>query len=157
MPEIAQALADAVNGIASASDQLMELQAVPFMWVNPTPPAVDIFPADPSQDNAAFRIADGPANRQTFWTVRARVSTADDESGQQILLALMEPAGDTSIADAITYDSSVDAVTDAIDVQGPSGFRLYQSAAPVGDLEHQGVLLGVEWQILAYTLTGPQS
>lgn len=151
MREIAQALADAVGGLATSDDRLMELQAVPFMLINPTPPAIDVFPADPSQDFAAFRIADGPPNKQTLWTVRARVSTADDQSGQEILLALMEPAGDTSVANAIEYDDGVGQITDAVEVNGPSGFRLYQSAAPATDLEHAGALLGVEWQVLAYT------
>lgn len=158
MREISQALADAILGLAVADDRLMDLQAVPFMLINPTPPAVDVFPADPSQEVAAFRTGEaGPPNQRTFWTVRARVSTADDESGQEMLIALMEPAGATSLSDAIEYSEDVKEVTDAVEVNGPSGFRLYQSAAPSTDLEHAGVLLGVEWQVLAYTKTDPTS
>ncbi len=157
--EIANALADAVIGIASSSaDELMDLQCAPIMLVNPTPPAVDIFPADPSQDYAAFVDPDSAqASRQVFWTVRARVSTADDESAQKILLLLMEPAGETSIKATIENDSDVADVVDAVMVNGPSGYRLYQNPAPAADLEHQGALIGVEWQVVTLAKTGAMS
>jgi len=158
LPDIAQGLADAIGALASADDQLMELQVAPFMLVNPSPPAIDIFLGDPSQDFAGFEVGElGPANVQTFWTIRARVNTADDEAAQQILYLLAEPAGATSVRYAILYDDGLKEVTDALSVEGPSGFRLYQNAAPSADLEHGGALMGIEWRVLALTKTGPTS
>jgi hypothetical protein len=138
-------MADAIISLATGDERLMELQAVPFMLINPTPPSVDIFPADPFQDVSSF----GPGSRRTLWTARARVSTADDVSGQEVLLLLMEVNTDTSLRHVLENDSGVAALVDGISVGGPTGYRLYREPSPSQDLQHQGALLGCEWQITA--------
>lgn len=145
---IAEALAARVEALTSSADELAELQVVPFRWASPTPPAVDIFPADPSQDDAAF----GPRSRQTFWTVRARVATSDSEGQQTVLYALMDPSGPFSMMAALLAgDPTLDGLADAMNVEGPTGFRLYQ------DLSVDHPLLGVEWRVTVYTATGAET
>lgn len=148
---IAAALADTVAALAGEADELANLQVLPFMLTNPTPPAVDVFPADPSQADAAF----GPRSRQTFWTVRARVATNDIEAQQTVLLALMAPSGPTSVLRALLDDPTLDGAADGLNVDGPTGFRLYQTlGSPQGVQETH---LGCEWRVTVYTPTGPTS
>lgn len=145
---IAEALADRVLELADGADELAELQVVAFRQSSPSPPAVDIYPADPSQDDAAF----GPRSRQTFWTVRARVATADEAGQQTVLYALMDPSGPTSMMAALLADDqTLDGLADAMNVEGPTGFRLYQDLA----VDHP--LLGVEWRVTVYTATGAET
>lgn len=146
LPVIARAIAARVELLTDEADEFAQLTVYPYLTPNPSPPAVDIYPAEPSQDEAAF----GPRSRQTFWTVRARVATSDLEGQQLILLALMAPSGDTSLMQAILDygdDGPLDGHADAVNVVGqtPSGYRPYQT------LDTGVLLVGVEWTFAVYT------
>jgi hypothetical protein len=139
LPEIVQGLADALEGVRTAVEGL---QVYPYLNPNPTPPSIDIYPADPFQDAEGF----SPAKR-LFFTVRARASSADTEtSGQLVLLQLLEPTGPTSVEEALCWNGLgglVESVTVA--AESPSGYRVYPD--PGGGPS----LVGVEWRLEVLT------
>lgn len=140
--EVAAAIANAIRQI----DQTFEI-VEPRLVINPTPPAIDIYPADPAEADAAF----GPVSRQQIWTIRARVSPVDHNAGQDLLLDMMEPDGELSVRAAILADTSLAALVDGRDVEPVTGFQAYQGAG--GDVR----LLGVEWRLRCFTKTGGES
>jgi hypothetical protein len=105
---------------------------------NPTPPAIDIYPADPFTEAFTY----GP-NPLLFFTVRARVTTADNQGGQELLLSMMDSEEDTSVEKAILSSRTLGGkVTKASVVAGPSSFGVFVS--PQGEV---GSLLGCTWTV----------
>jgi len=131
-------LADAQAAVAQALQPLQVeipgLQVYGWLNTNPTPPSLDVYPGDPFQTGAAF----GVANPQVFFTVRGRVSTADTEAGQQLLLRMLDPQDPASVEAAL---QDVVSVTP----DGVSGFREY-----VDDAATNGRLLGCEWRVTCF-------
>ena len=74
---------------------------VPVPQPNPTPPALDIYPGAPFQTGAGF----GVGQSQVWFTIRARVSTADQEAAMQLLLRMMDP-NDPAIVEAAIADTA---------------------------------------------------
>src|SRR5262249_33191576 len=100
----------------------------------PTPPSLDVYPGDPFQTGAAF----GVRNPQVFFTVRSRVSTADTEAGQQLLLRMLDPQDPASV------EAALQDVATVVD-EGVSGFREY-----LEDANNGGRLLGCEWRVSTF-------
>jgi hypothetical protein len=126
-----EALATALQPIA---DELPGLQVYAFLNSNPTPPSLDIYPGDPFQTGAGF----GVGQQQVFFTVRARVGTADEEAGTRQLLRLMDP-NDRASVEAALEDVAV------VVPEGVSGFREY-----LADASSNGRLLGCEWRVTLF-------
>ena len=103
---------------------------------SPTPPAIDIYPADPFQE----RMAMGHANNELFFTVRARVNTADNEAGQDLLLSFMDPEATSSMIEALLVSRTLGGTVERVTVEGPSSFGLF------GDPGGQMSLLGCTWR-----------
>lgn len=123
------ALADALRPLEQIIDGL---QVVGYLNVNPTPPSLDVYPGDPFQSGAGF----GVGSTQCWFTVRARVTTADSEAGQRLLLRLLDTHDPASVEVALE-----DAGTVA--TEGVSGFREY--------LDQSGeALLGCEWRVSVF-------
>src|SRR6188472_507073 len=78
------------------------LQVEGLLVPSPTPPSIDIYPGDPFQELLTFGLSD-----ELFFTVRARVHTADNEAGQKLLLSMMDPSAATSIAQSIHGDRTL--------------------------------------------------
>lgn len=133
-------LRDILDGLA---DQLRtalvstveDLQVEPRLVFNPTPPCIDLFPADPFLDHTAM----GVGSREASVTVRARV-TGDHEAEQDWLVDMMDPASSESVLVAIGNTLAVNDDTFNVSVSGPSGFRQYTD--PGGQS-----LLGTEWEV----------
>jgi len=121
-------IAAALQTIAA---QIDGLQVYPYLLANPTPPALDIYPSAPFQTGAGM----GVGSSQAFFTIRARVSTADQESAMLLLLRLMDPNDSASVEAAI-------ADTAAMTPEGVSEFREY-----LEDTSTNGRLLGCEWRV----------
>jgi len=136
--EIAEAIATALQPLR---DDIPDLQIYPYFLLNPTPPAIDIYPGDPFQNGAGF----DPAAKTLFWTVRARWTTADHDASQQGLLGLLDPAG---LEAALYADDTLGGVVDDVSVvdDTPSGYREY-----VADTAINGRLLGAEWRVQVLT------
>ena len=127
-------LATAQQEIAAALEQLKAvvdgLQVYGYRNQNPTPPSLDVYPGDPFQTGAGF----GLASRRVFFTVRARVSTADQEA-QLLLLRLLDPEDPASVEAALL---DADAVV-ANDDGHVSGFR-----------DEPDGLLACEWRVSVF-------
>jgi hypothetical protein len=119
-------------------DEIPELQVTAQMNFNPTPPAIDLYPADPFQEQIAF----GAAQREAIFVVRARVSTADQDQGQTILLGMLDPASATSLIAALTADPGFADTCQDSAVEGPSGYIVYVDPGGQGNN-----LLGAEWRL----------
>jgi hypothetical protein len=102
-----------------------ELQVTGYYQANPSPPSVDLYPAEPSQEAAGFAEP-----TRTFWTVRARVQIGDDLAAQQVLIKLLEP--ETGVQAALAGAN--------LSVAEWSGYREYP-------YELDGRLLGCEWRV----------
>ena len=79
-----ESIADALQPLATRSTAC---RSIPISTGNPTPPSLDIYPGAPFQTGAGMGIGQS----QVFFTIRARVSTADQESAMKLLLRLMDP------------------------------------------------------------------
>lgn len=125
------------TSLAAVTD--VAVQVEPRMVPNPSPPTVDIYPADPSVDqrHAGF----GELTGGEMFTVRARVSTADNDSGQNLLLAMMDDEGPLSLLVALTDEPTLGGVASDVDVRSRSGYVL------VPDPGGEGTLLGCLWDV----------
>jgi hypothetical protein len=137
LPEILDGLATALVPIAT---EIPDLQVYAGWLPQPSPPSLEIFPADPFQDGEGFS-----KEKKLFFTVRARASMLDTDSGQRILLQLLEPDGPTSVESALCWDGLGGLVDSVAVAEGfPSGYREYTD----GDT---GRLLGCEWRVEVLT------
>ena len=93
-----------------------------------------MYPGDPFQTGAGF----GVGEVQLFFTVRGRVSTADQEAGQKLLLRLLDP-NDPASVEAALEDVAV------VVPEGVSGFREY-----LEETATNGRLLGCEWRVTTF-------
>lgn len=107
---------------------------------SPTPPAIDIYPADPFQEPVSYGVTN-----EMFFTVRARVTTADNEAGQDLLLSLMDPDAATSLVGAVLASRTLGGAVERVgNVDGPSAFGLF------GDPSGSGNLLGCTWRVRVF-------
>lgn len=136
--QIMDALASQIQTQLSGtvSPVIENLQVDGRMVISPTPPAIDIYPSDPFQDALTF----GKGHNVFFLTVRARVLTADNEGGQDLLLSMMDPEATTSVLKAILSSKTLGGVVSNVSiVDGPSSFGRFLDAGG------QGNLLGCTW------------
>jgi hypothetical protein len=137
--EIKEALVDALEPLRT---DIPDLQLFPYWLANATPPTIDVYQADPFMDGLGFGNGGGA---EMFFTVRARVTTADSVAGQQLLDQIMEP--ETGVSAALTVDQTLGGVVDTLGIgeegaPGVSGLREYIEDVPVN-----GRLLGCEWRV----------
>lgn len=124
-----QAIAAALEPL---TDEVDGLQIYPYWNGNPTAPSIDVFPSDPFQVGAGFGIGSSRA----WFTVRARVSTVDQQAASELLLRLLDPNDPASVEAALAADD-----TATIDNQSTvSGFRRYAD-------DGADNLLGCEWRV----------
>lgn len=133
----------AANQIRDVLDDVtdVDVQVEPRMVLNPTPPTVDIYPGDAARDSesAAFDDIDGAY----LLTVRARVNTADQDAGQDLLLAFMDDEDELCLGLALMDDPTLNGTCGSIDIRNVSGYRLFEH--PSGD----GAYLGFQFTLVA--------
>jgi len=140
-------LAAIVSAMAAALEPLKatipDLQVYPFLNPNPTPPSIDIYPADPFQSSSGFG-----QDMDTFWVVRARTTTADHEAGQRALLRMLDRGAPESVEEALTADQTLGGLVQSLGIpdEGVSGYRVY-----LEDPQGNGSLIGVEWRLEVIT------
>jgi hypothetical protein len=98
-----------------------------------------MFPGDPFGEQVAY----SHENRELVFTIRARVSTADQEAGQELLLRLMDRNGGSSVQAALAADRTLAGTADDSVVEGPSGFVPYPDTAGT----NVGSYLCAEWRL----------
>lgn len=137
---VAEAIAAALRPLA---DVIPGLQVTPFLNWNPTPPSLDVYPADLFQAGLGFG-----ADQDTFWVVRARTTTADHEAGQRALLRLLDRSNGASVENALTADQTLGGVVQSTSIadEGVSGYRVY-----LEDPQGNGSLIGCEWRVEVIT------
>jgi hypothetical protein len=140
MDALASQIDNEIGSQGTADPLIADLQVDGRMVFNPTPPAIDIYPADPFQDALAF----GKGNNELFLTVRARVTTADHEAGQDLLLSLMDPEALTSVAQAVLADRTLGNTVERVNVSaGPTAYGVF----PVLPGQTGEALLGCTWTV----------
>jgi hypothetical protein len=139
LSEIMQQIAGQIQStLAGTVDPLIEgLQVNPLLTWNATPPAIDIYPADPFQEGIAF----GHGKNEITFVVRARVNTPDQDSSQELLLEMMDPEGERSVALAILADQTLGGKVETLGVEGPSDFGVFQDPG-------QSATLGCTWKVV---------
>ncbi len=135
--QIALSLTGGTASPGTATPAVEDLAVNPMLVWNPTPPAIDIYPADPFQEAIGF----GNGNNSMAFTVRARVNTPDNEGAQELLLSLMDPVAVTSVAAAVNADKTLGGTVDTLLVEGPSDYGAFFD--PGG----RGALLGTTWKV----------
>jgi acyl-CoA thioesterase len=134
-PTLAAVMDALAAQIRSVVDDVTDVavQVEPRWVTNPSPPTIDIYPADPSSD-PEFR-AMGERLGAELLTVRARVDMADDIAAQDILLAFMDDTDPLSITAAIEEDDTLGGVAQTLDVRSRSGYvRFVESGETMGCL-----------------------
>jgi hypothetical protein len=138
LQEVTHALADQIaaelGGLPAAYG---EVQVLPRRWFNPSPPTIDIYTADLASEQSAF----GFASRDSYLTIRARVTMADEDAGQDLLLDLSDTEGQASILAAVASDPTLGGTASDASVVEQSGFRIYE------DVPGGGGYLGCEWRL----------
>jgi hypothetical protein len=106
---------------------------------SPTPPTIDIYPADTFRADVGRGFGD--LGGALIFVVRARVNSADNEAAQDLLLDLMDDESDVCVAAALADDQTLNGLASTIEVDGPTGFRVYD------DLGHTQAFIGCEWTV----------
>jgi hypothetical protein len=127
-------LAEIIDAVAASLDPLTSevagLQITAGMNPTPTPPSIDVYPADVS----------GLPVSQNGWeemvTVRARMTTPDDRAAQEVLFSMMDVSGPTSVIELLTVDPTFGGVVGGSAVDERSGFQPYP-----------GDYFGCEWRV----------
>lgn len=134
MDEMADTLRTAFSAVTDVA-----VQVEGRMNDNPTPPSIDIYPGDPFTGTEAAAFTDEAG--EVIFTVRARVDTADNYAGQELLLAMMDITDGLSVATALQDDQTLNGHASSVYVQGPSGYVQFIDAG------QQGALLGCSWSV----------
>ena len=137
--EIQDALADQVYDelCGTANAPIANLQADGLMVPSPSPPAIDIYQDETPREALGF----GRGNLIYMLVVRARVTTADNEEGQRLLISMMDAAAETSVLQAITADRTLGGVVRRTEVTNQSAMGTWPATGLDGDL------LGCTWTV----------
>lgn len=136
--EVMDALSEQIEAAMASAD--VDVQVGARMIMNPSPPTIDMWPADPPVDQAIAGMGDIQGGDVV--TVRARVDTNDHEGNQDVLLDLMDVESDMSVAAAIMDDPTLGGLAH-LEVRGWTGLRPYTNA------DGTVLFVGAEWTVLA--------
>ncbi len=128
-------LANIREGVAANLSTISGVQVSAYMLANPTPPSLQVFPAEVEYDAAMARGLD----RWTL-TVQAHVGTQTDVGAQKKLDELLAPSGSSSVKAAAESDRTLGGVVSDCRVVSCSGYRVY--VHPSGT-----AVLGAEWTV----------
>ena len=118
----------------------VDVQVEPRMVPNPTPPTIDIYPGDSprDRDTAGFAVDD---DEGWYITVRARVGTADNFAGQDLLLALMDPTNALSVGQSLYDEPTLNGYASDLDIVSQTGYIV------IPDLDGAATRLGCQWTV----------
>jgi len=132
----ARAIADALAAVIEDAAFTGVEQVVGRLNLDPTPLSIDVYPADPFNDDDSEGFGD-PSYAYRY-TVRARTHSADPIPAQDLLLDLMD--ANEGLAVALEDDQTLNGNASSVVVTGPSGLRPYRGVG-------ESVLIGCEWTV----------
>lgn len=137
LANIRTALVDQIREAMVAVDP--NITVVSGRYYNPTPPCIDVYQASTARSLATAGFGD-LAGAYVF-TVRARVLTADNLAGQELLVRFEDDEDDLCIPAAIVDDRTLGGYATDVHVpeDGFSGDTLYE--------EGGHALLGCQWRV----------
>lgn len=135
LDEMADTIRNVIDGVTD-----VQVQIEPRMVLSPTPPTIDMFPGDPSNDQTLAGFAEELGAEVI--TVRARVQTPDSNAGQDLLLALMDDEDPLSLVAALNDDRTLGGLASDIWCRSRSGYVV------IPDLSGEGAYLGCLFQYL---------
>ena len=112
-------------------------QVVAGLNLDPTPLSIDVYPAEPFNDDDSEGFGDPSYGFR--YTVRARMHTADSIVSQQHIVDLMD--ADEGMAVALEDDQSLNGLASSVKVEGPTGLRPYRGKG-------ESIMVGCEWTVL---------
>lgn len=133
LDEMTSAVDDALAGLD------VTVQVDRGMVLNPSPPTIDIYVTDPARDFQSSGFGD-VAGAYAI-TVRARVTTADNDAGQDLLISFMDDTDDLCIPLIVMTDPTLNGAAAGMDLAFVSGHRAFET--PDG-----GAHLGAQWDFL---------
>jgi hypothetical protein len=141
--EILEAAGDQIRETMDAESD-WAIQVEPSMILNPTPPAIDIYPAEQFSDSASGgHAATYAASAEgEFINVRARVAPNDNIANQEVLLELLDPESDMCLVQALYDDRSLNGHVADLSLESTSGFVL------VPKIDGSAMHIGVIWRFL---------
>jgi hypothetical protein len=142
LPLILDALADQIRTRVSSSD--WDFQVEPRMVVNPTPPSVDMYPADPARDTETGNFgATAEEISEGYWVnVRARCAVVDGVAQQDVLLELKDDTSEICLVQALYDDPTLGGLAYDVALDQESGFVLFPT------IDGGAVHVGVLWRFL---------
>lgn len=133
------ALADQIRDALTDVDWLFQVE--PRMVLSPTPPTVDMYPADLDLEVRGMAEDAEEASAGYVFNVRARIAPTDHEAGQEVLLELSDPASDISVINALYDDPTLGGVAFDTNLVSESGFTIFT------DIDPTKAFLGILWRI----------
>jgi len=141
LSDLVAAIADQIRNALDAATTGTDLnfQVEPVRVLKPTPPTIDIYPADEarSDEGAGFGSVSGIYR----FIIRARIDTAAPDAGQEILLDLMDDESDYCIAKALYDEPTLGGLATDVNIEAFTGHTIFSDV--VGD----GVFLGISWTV----------
>ena len=134
------AIMDEIADTLDASLAADGWQVVGRLNLNPTPPSIDLYPADPFGDDTLDGFGT-PYDGLLAFTLRARVNVLDDDAAQETLLDLMDDESGNSPRVLLEDDQTLNGLASSVQVTRPSGYSVYTDAGGTG------ALLGCEWTV----------
>jgi hypothetical protein len=119
----------------------LDVQVERRFLFTPTPPAVDIYPGDPSRDDSTANFDDELGNAGYRITVRTRIATGDYGAAYDWLLETMDEESDLCLP-LLFVDESLNGLAMDLDVRDASGLRAYE------DVPGAGAYLGWQFTLL---------
>jgi len=141
--EILEAAADQIRETMEA-DADWDIQVEPTMILNPTPPAIDMYPADPFTSDRAAGHGETYADMDDGFlvNVRARVAPNDNIANQEVLLELLDAESDICLVQCLYDDPTLGGNAADLILDQTSGFSL------VPKIDGSAVHIGVIWRFL---------
>ncbi len=141
--DLLDALRDVLLDTVGPAVTDVEVQVTGRRNFNPTVPSIDIYPGDPFRDKLTSTAGFSDDQGDLILTVRARVSTVDNQGGQDLLLRLMDDHDDIGVAGTLEEDQTLNGLASSVSVEGNSGYLSYIE----GGSESGAALLGCEWRV----------
>jgi hypothetical protein len=141
--EILEAAGDQIRDTMAAESD-WDIQVEPTMILNPTPPAIDMYPGDPATEppSGAFGASYADMSEGHWINIRARVAPNDNIANQEVLLELMDPESSMSLVQALYDDPTLGGHAADVALESTSGYVL------VPRIDGSAVHIGVVWRFL---------